>query len=98
MAEQTMKVRVVHNEGAERFEADLGGQVAVAEYQREGNTLYFTHTETPVAYRGRGIADQVVETALAYAKAEGLRVVPFCHFVAGYLDEHPDYQALLAQE
>lgn len=98
MAEQTMKVHVVHNEGAERFEADLGGQVAVAEYQRAGATLYFTHTETPAAYRGYGIAAQVVETALAYAKAEGLTVVPYCHFVAGYIAEHPAYQALLAQE
>ena len=97
MAEQIMKVTVVHNEAAERFEADLDGQVAVAEYQREGDTLYFTHTETPTAYRGRGIAGQVVESALAYVKANGLTVVPLCPFVARYIAEHPEYQALLAQ-
>ena len=93
-----MKVTVVHNEAAHRFEADLGGPVAVADYERNGNTLYFTHTETPFAYRGRGIACQVVESALTYAKTQGLTVVPLCGFVASYIDEHPEYQGLLARE
>ena len=96
MAEQTMQVTVVHNEAAHRFEADLGGQVAVADYRRNGHMIYFTHTETPVAYRGRGIACQVVQRALEYAKAHELTVVPLCSFVASYIEEHPQYQALLA--
>lgn len=94
VTEATMKVTVVHNETAHRFEAELGGQVAVAAYQRTGDTIYFTHTETPVAYRGRGIAAQVVHFALAYAKAQGLTVVPLCSFVARYIAEHPEYQPL----
>lgn len=91
-----MQVTVVHNEAAHRFEADLDGQVAVADYRRHGDTLYFTHTETPPRYRGRGIACQVVQTALEYAKAHELTVVPLCSFVAGYIQDHPEYQALLA--
>lgn len=89
-----MKVTVVHNASAQRFEADLGGQVAVAAYRRQGETIYFTHTETPIAYRGRGIAAQVVHFALEYAKAQGLTVVPLCGFVAQYIAEHPEYQPL----
>lgn len=94
VTEATMKVTVIHNATAQRFEADLGGQVAVAAYRRHGDTIYFTHTETPVAYRGRGIAAQVVQFGLEYAKAEGLTVVPLCGFVAGYIAEHPEYQSI----
>lgn len=69
----------------------------MADYERHGNTLYFTHTETPFAYRGQGIACQVVQTALVYAKTHALTVVPLCSFVANYLDDHPAYQSLLAR-
>jgi predicted GNAT family acetyltransferase len=86
---------VVHNEGASRFEAEIEGQLAVVDYERRGNIMYFTHTGTPVAHRGQGIACEVTRVALEYAKAAELQVVPLCSFTVTYLRRHPEYQRLV---
>jgi len=97
MSEFLDQLKVVHNEAASRFEADIDGRLAVVDYERRGDVLYFTHTGTPVPYRGQGVAGKVTEAALAYAKAEGLQVVPVCSFTSAYLRRHPHYQSLLKQ-
>jgi predicted GNAT family acetyltransferase len=40
--------------------------------------------------RGRGIASLLVKGSLALIRAEGLKVVAGCGFVANYLDKHPE--------
>ena len=87
---------IVHNAGAQRFEAHVDGAFARCDYRRVGNVLQLHHTEVPVALEGRGIAGQLVKAALEYAKAEGLRVAPYCSYVRSYLKRHPEYQPLLA--
>ncbi len=89
------ELTVVHNEAASRFEAAIEGQLAVIDYERRGDLLYLTHTGTPVAYRGQGVASKVTQAALAYAKAEGLQIVPVCSFVISYLQNNPQYQSLI---
>jgi predicted GNAT family acetyltransferase len=39
----------------------------------------------PAAYRGRGIAGQLMEAALAHAQSEGLRVNPICSYARAYI-------------
>jgi predicted GNAT family acetyltransferase len=53
--------------------------------------VVITHTETPRALRGRGIASQLIEGALALIRADGRKVVAGCGFVVNYLREHPEY-------
>lgn len=86
---------VIHNEAANRFEAEIEGQLAVVDYERRGNRLYLTHTGTPVAYRGQGVASEVTRVALEYAKAEGYQVIPVCSFAASYLRSNPHFQDLV---
>jgi predicted GNAT family acetyltransferase len=38
-----------------------------------------------------------VAAALDDAAREGLEVVPLCPFAAHYIDEHPEYEKLLAE-
>ena len=89
-------IDIVHNEGAQRFEAHVDGGFARCDYRRVGNVLQLHHTEVPVALEGQGIAGQLVKAALEYARAEGLRVAPYCSYVRSYLKRHPEYQTLLA--
>ena len=49
---------VVHNESKSRFEMEVGGQLAVAEYRRDGDRMLFTHTEVPPQFRGHGLAER----------------------------------------
>jgi uncharacterized protein len=89
-------IAVTHNEGAMRFEALVYGELALCEYQREGDALVFTHTYVPPELRGRGVAQKLVRVALDYARESGLSVVPSCSYVAAFIERNPEYHALLA--
>ena len=69
-------IEIEHNGAAQRYEAQIGSYLAVAEYDRNGDTITFTHTEVPPALRGRGIASKLIHTALEDARAQYLSVYP----------------------
>ncbi|SNT13070.1 hypothetical protein SAMN05216374_2829 [Tardiphaga sp. OK246] len=83
------------NKALNRFELDVGDSVAFANYRRAGDRVIITHTETPPALRGRGIASELVKGALGLIRANGLKVVAGCSFVVDYLHQHPDYADLV---
>lgn len=87
---------IVHNPDARRFEAIVDGGLARCDYRRVGNVLQINHTEVPAALEGRGIAGKLVAATLDYAKAQGLRVAPYCSYVRSYMRRHPETKALLA--
>ncbi|WP_319797644.1 GNAT family N-acetyltransferase [Nitrobacter sp.] len=81
---------VYDNKVLSRFELEVEGGVAFANYRRAPGIIVITHTETPRKLRGRGIASALVKGALALIRTEGLKVVAGCGFVADYLDKHPE--------
>jgi uncharacterized protein len=85
------------NAALQRFEMDVNGGIAFANYRRAGGSVIITHTETPRALRGQGIASQLVEGALELIQAKGEKVVAGCRFVVDYLEKHPEWQALDAR-
>jgi len=87
---------VRHNPAASRFEADVEGHLAVAEYSLEAGRMIFTHTLVPVELRGRGLAEKLVRAGLAEARTQGRRVVPACSYVAAFIERHAEFQDLLA--
>jgi len=85
---------VIWNEARQRFEISLEGKMAVADYQIENGRMLFTHTEVPVEFRGKGIAEKLVLAGFAHARERGLKIVPICSYVAAVLKRHPEYQDL----
>jgi predicted GNAT family acetyltransferase len=51
------------NKAQNRFELDVDGDVAFANYRIIPSAVIITHTETPRALRGRGIASELVKRA-----------------------------------
>ena len=91
-----MTTPAIHdNAKAHRFEMDLDGAVAYSNYKRDGNVLTILHTEVPAALNGRGIGSALARGILELARAQGLKVVTLCPFVAGYIKKHPEYADLL---
>jgi predicted GNAT family acetyltransferase len=88
------EVTVRHNPAARRYEAEVGGHLAVAEYVLDGNRIIFTHTFVPPELRGRGIAEKLARTALEEARQQGRRVVPQCSYVAMFIRRNPEFQPL----
>jgi predicted GNAT family acetyltransferase len=78
-----------------RFELDAEGHVAFSNYKRDGGTITIMHTEVPRELNGKGIGSALVRGLLDIVRAQGLKAVPLCPFVAGYIAKHPEYADLL---
>jgi predicted GNAT family acetyltransferase len=89
---------VTNNTAAGRFEAQTPYGVATLKYVRRGDVLDLVHTVVPQEAEGQGIGAALANTALEYARAEGLRVIPTCPFVNGYLKRHREFADLVATD
>jgi predicted GNAT family acetyltransferase len=83
------------NKAQSRFELDVEGAVAFANYRRLPGTVIITHTETPRSLRGRGIASELVQGALQMIRADGSKVIAGCGFVVDYLRKHPEFADMM---
>ncbi len=92
-----MNAAVTHNEARHRFETTVEGRLCVLDYQLRGEVVWMTHTGAPTAVGGRGIAAELVRTALAWAEDKGYTVAPACSYVEAYMRRHPGTQKLLAR-
>ena len=81
-----------------RFEVVLGDDVAHLDYSRSGRRIALSHTEVPEAFEGRGVGSRLARAALDHARAERLRVLPYCPFVRAYLERHPEYADLVERD
>jgi len=91
------EVTVVDNKGRGRYEAHLGEEVAgVLTYTLEDGVLVLPHTGVEPRYEGRGIGGRLAKTALDDARERGLKVAPWCPFIAAYIEKNPEYTDLIA--
>ncbi len=93
-----MSTDISHEPAAQRFVAVTEGQESVVNYQLSGNTMTITHTGVPTSLRGGGIAGELTAFALEEARKQGWTVVPACSYAAHFLNRHPEYADLLAEE
>ena len=89
-------VVVNHNQEGNCFEATVDGLRSLITYRRFPDRLVLQHTEVPPPLQGKGLAAKLTRTALDFARANHLRVVPLCPYVSTFLRRHPAYQDLLS--
>jgi NAD+ kinase len=91
--------RVVDNFEEQRYEILLGGEtVGTLEYRRRGSYIELLDTEIEQTFAGRGLAGRLATAALEDARAKAVPVKVTCPFVTGYVERHPEYSDLLADE
>jgi predicted GNAT family acetyltransferase len=88
--------KIHHDEIRSCFEVEVDGLVAVCSYRRHGDVLDLVHTGVPAQLQGQGLAAQLVQAALDWARSQRLHVRPLCSYVAVYMRRHPQTQDLLA--
>jgi len=71
-----------------RFELDLAGQIAFANYRRTDDGILIFHVETPRALRGQGVAGRLMERIVEAARAEGQEVIPLCSYASSWMRRH----------
>ncbi|MEO5733434.1 MAG: GNAT family N-acetyltransferase [Rubrivivax sp.] len=102
-----MNETIIHNRNAQRFEVAptsapnpdqtprAAPTAAVCDYVLKDGVATFHHTQVPAALQGRGIAGELVSSALTWARNEGIKVRPTCSYVAAYIRRHPEHADLL---
>lgn len=97
MADQP-DVDIRFNAARTRFEAPTEGGIAVLEFRKiDDETLEFSSTRVPPEARGQGIAGELVRHGLDWARDQGYRVIPRCSYVASWIEEHPEYEGMVAE-
>ena len=91
-------LEVVHNESRNRFEVVIRGMTSVLDYRRSPGEISLVHTKVPPQLEGQGIAARLTETALNYARAHNLAVVPRCSYAAKFIERHPEYNDLVQRK
>ncbi|HEX8009806.1 MAG TPA: GNAT family N-acetyltransferase [Casimicrobiaceae bacterium] len=59
------------------------------------HTLELVHTGVDPNLRGRGVAEALAETAIAYARGHAMRIVATCPYVQRWLAKHPEHNDLV---
>ncbi len=77
-----------------------GRVVGFTEYRlgaggRDG-VLVFPYTVVAHHERGAGYATVLIRGALDDVRRKGVKIVPECSFVAGFIEHHPEYADLVA--
>jgi predicted GNAT family acetyltransferase len=74
-----------------------GKLLGVSDYRAQGDKLALPHTEIVPARRNQGLGHQLVKGALDDVRRRGgLKVVPYCWFVAEFIQDNPEYADLRA--
>ena len=78
-----------HQPERHRFVIVEDGAEALLEYRMLApDVIDFVHTWTPASLRGRGLAAQLVEAGVGYARERGWRVIGSCSYVAAWLERN----------
>ncbi len=94
-----MDIDIKHDPKGQRFFAELDGKEANLQYsQADEKTLDYESTFVPVEYRQQGIGERIVIEALGFARDNGYQVIPSCPFVRRVLEEHSEYDDVIARK
>ncbi|MBK7869637.1 MAG: N-acetyltransferase [Saprospiraceae bacterium] len=89
-------IEVRNNAERRRFEIEVEGHFAFAEYMIVNNErIIFTHTEVHLELEGNGLASVLAKHAFDYARAYQFNIMPLCPYMASYMKRHPEYHDLL---
>ncbi len=87
-------LEIIHNEGENRFEVWVNGNLSTLDYIHNGMNFVITHVGVHPELRGQGIAAKITQAGLEYARVNSLKVIPLCSYAAAYIRRNPQYAEL----
>ncbi len=96
MSQSTTHLKVEHDAANHLFFIKVKGGNAEISYDKHADDyLDLTHTYVPGASRGFGIASDLTEQVLKFARENQYKIKPSCPFIKNYIDKNPEYKSLL---
>ena len=59
------------------------------------NKMIIEHTEVSDELRGKKVGDQLVHTAVEYARTNNIKIIPLCPFASSVFKKKPEYADVL---
>ena len=78
-----------------RFELEVDGEVAYADYRRQPDTLVVSYVYAPPVLRGTGASDRLMTAVAAQARAENRKILALCGYARAWLRAHRAHRDLL---
>jgi len=72
---------IVHRPDQHRFEMTIDDEISFISYIDRSGVYYLTHSEVPLAMRGKGIGKILVNKTLEYLQTHGIKAIPICSFI-----------------
>jgi predicted GNAT family acetyltransferase len=99
MGPGNLRTAVQHDRAGHRgafFIAAGDRRLAEMTYSASPTMVIIDHTEVDDSLRGTGASAKLVEAAVAWARAEKVKVLPLCPFARHVFDKTPAYADVLA--
>ncbi len=91
-----MAESVVFNKERNRYEMNVDGNIVYADVRLKGDVLSIDYVEAPPVLRGTGAAGRFMQGLMEIARAQNLRVMPFCGYAASWINRHAEFQDMLS--
>jgi predicted GNAT family acetyltransferase len=96
MSDTDLQNEVVHDRGASRFILRRGGQeIGELTYRCRDGRAALLHTEVRPELRGQGLARELVQAAVRWARAEQLKLTPLCWYTRVVLERSDAFSDVL---
>lgn len=89
------EIEVRHVPESRQFEARLHGELAYLSYTVTGDEISLDHTYVPDAFRGRGVAADLVRAAVKEARQRHWKIQPRCSYVVAFFERYPEFADVL---
>jgi predicted GNAT family acetyltransferase len=74
-----------------------GERLAVMSYTVAGSRVIIDHTDVDDRLRGKGAGKQLVNSAVEWARADKVQLLPLCPFARSVFEKTPEYSDVLAK-
>lgn len=76
---------------------DNGSQAGIMTYVWAGEgKIIIDHTEADPQYKGQGVGMKMLNDAVAYARENGVKIIPLCPFAKKMFDKNEEIRDVLA--
>ena len=89
---------LVNNTSESRYEMEVEGQKAYVDYRTYPDYVELTYTYVPASCRDEQVGGKLVESVLEHVRAQRLKVIPRCGFIARWIMRHPEWDGIVATE
>ncbi|WP_462265481.1 GNAT family N-acetyltransferase [Mucilaginibacter sp.] len=72
-------------------------RIAESRYMVTGDVMDIYHTQVSDEYQGKHLGDELIKTAVDYARQHQLKITPSCSFAGAMFGRHQEFRDVLAK-